>query len=151
MIEGSGSRAGSTPLTNGSGSGSRRPKNTWIRWIRIRNTAAWQVVTSWDTWWQAEEYSRGALCWDPARRRSWWTPWGSRPWGRGSPPLHPPSLGFAPPPGSYPGPGKSPFRIGIRVIIISIIWCRPGPEGRRSSVWTTYTGNQNRKEGKDFS
>jgi hypothetical protein len=33
MIEGS----GSIPLTNGSGS--RRPNNTWIRWIRIRNTA----------------------------------------------------------------------------------------------------------------
>ncbi len=32
MIEGS--RCGSIPLTNGSGS--RRPKNTWIRWIRIR-------------------------------------------------------------------------------------------------------------------
>jgi hypothetical protein len=36
MIEGSGSRAGSgsgsIPLTNGSG----RPKNNWIRWIRIR-------------------------------------------------------------------------------------------------------------------
>ncbi len=32
MIEGS----GSIPLTSGSGSG--RPKNTWIRWIRIRNT-----------------------------------------------------------------------------------------------------------------
>ncbi len=30
MIEGS----GSIPLTNGSGSG--RPKNMWIRWIRIR-------------------------------------------------------------------------------------------------------------------
>jgi hypothetical protein len=38
MIEGSGSRAGSgsIPLTSGSGSGSRRPINTWIRWIRIR-------------------------------------------------------------------------------------------------------------------
>jgi hypothetical protein len=40
MIEGSGSRAGSgsgsIPVTNGSGS--RRPKNMWIR-IRIRNTA----------------------------------------------------------------------------------------------------------------
>ncbi len=38
MIEGSGSKAesGSIPLTNGSGSG--RPKNVWIRWIRIRNT-----------------------------------------------------------------------------------------------------------------
>jgi hypothetical protein len=41
MIE----RSGSIPLTNGSGSVSRRPKNTWIRWIRgririrIRNTA----------------------------------------------------------------------------------------------------------------
>ena len=38
MIEGSGSRAGSgsgsIPLTSGSGSWS--PKNTWIRWIRIR-------------------------------------------------------------------------------------------------------------------
>ncbi len=36
MIEGSGSgsRFGSIPLTNGSGSG--RPKNMWIRWIRIR-------------------------------------------------------------------------------------------------------------------
>jgi hypothetical protein len=34
MIEGSGSGAGSIPLTSGSGSG--RPKNMWIRWIRIR-------------------------------------------------------------------------------------------------------------------
>jgi hypothetical protein len=35
MIEGSGSGvgSGSIPLTNGSGSG--RPKNMWIRWIRI--------------------------------------------------------------------------------------------------------------------
>jgi hypothetical protein len=33
MMEGS----GSIPLTSGSGSG--RPKNMWIRWIRIRNTA----------------------------------------------------------------------------------------------------------------
>ncbi len=38
MIEGS----GSIPLTNESGSGSMRPKNMWIRWIRsrIRNTAS---------------------------------------------------------------------------------------------------------------
>jgi len=38
MIEGS----GSIPLTSGSGSG--RPKNTWIRWIRIRirNTAIYK-------------------------------------------------------------------------------------------------------------
>ncbi len=38
MIEGSGSgsraKSGSIPQTNGSGS--RRPKNMWIRWIRIR-------------------------------------------------------------------------------------------------------------------
>jgi hypothetical protein len=43
MIEGSGSR--SIPLTSGSGSGSWRPKNMGIRWIRIRNTGkdyAWQ-------------------------------------------------------------------------------------------------------------
>jgi hypothetical protein len=38
IIEGSESGSGSIPLTNGSGSGSRRPKNMWIRWIRIRNT-----------------------------------------------------------------------------------------------------------------
>jgi hypothetical protein len=41
MIEGSGSGAGSEfgsiPLSSGSGSG--RPKNMRIRWIRIRNTA----------------------------------------------------------------------------------------------------------------
>ncbi len=37
MIEGS----GSIPVTNGSGSGSRRPKNMWIRFrIRIRNTGS---------------------------------------------------------------------------------------------------------------
>jgi hypothetical protein len=48
MIEGSGSGSragsGSIPLTSGFGSGSWRPKNTWIRWIRIRirirNTAS---------------------------------------------------------------------------------------------------------------
>ncbi len=37
VIEGFGS--GSIPLTNGSGSGSRRPKNIWIWRIRISNTA----------------------------------------------------------------------------------------------------------------
>ncbi len=37
IIEGSWS--GSKPLTSGSESGSWRPKNIWIRWIRIRNTA----------------------------------------------------------------------------------------------------------------
>ncbi len=41
VIEGS----GSIPLTNGFGSGSSRPKNTWIRWIRIRirSTATYHV------------------------------------------------------------------------------------------------------------
>ncbi len=41
MIDGSGSESGSIPLTIGSGSGSRRPKNMWIRiriGTRIRNT-----------------------------------------------------------------------------------------------------------------
>jgi hypothetical protein len=40
MIEGSGSgsRAGSGSIPLTSGSGSRRPKHMWIRWIRIRNT-----------------------------------------------------------------------------------------------------------------
>jgi hypothetical protein len=44
MIEGSGSKAGSgsIPLTSGSGSG--RPKNTWIRWIRIRNIGCRELV-----------------------------------------------------------------------------------------------------------
>ncbi len=38
MIEVSWSRtgSGSIPLTNGSRSGSKRPKNMWIRWFRIR-------------------------------------------------------------------------------------------------------------------
>jgi hypothetical protein len=40
MIEGS----GSIPLT--SGSGSWRLKNTWIRWIRIRNTGKLENITS---------------------------------------------------------------------------------------------------------
>ncbi len=38
--EGSRPGSGSIHLTNGSGSGSRGPKNAWIRWIRIRNTAS---------------------------------------------------------------------------------------------------------------
>ncbi len=56
MIEGSrsGSRAwsgsGSIPLTSGSGSGSGRPKNMWIRWIRIRiriRNTAWRYNRHW--------------------------------------------------------------------------------------------------------
>ncbi len=51
MIEGS----GSIPLTNGSGSGSRRPKNMWIRWIRIRNTRGRVFCCSWKCtrWWRS--------------------------------------------------------------------------------------------------
>jgi hypothetical protein len=47
MIEGSGS--GTMPLTNGSESGSMRPKNMWIRWIRIRirNTEYNSVGRKW--------------------------------------------------------------------------------------------------------
>jgi len=45
MIEGSGS--GFIPLTDGSGSGSKRPKNMWIRWIRIRNTGF--LLASWSS------------------------------------------------------------------------------------------------------
>ncbi len=49
MFEGSrsgaGAASGSTPLTNGSGSGSRRPKHTWIR-IRIRNTGVKCYISS---------------------------------------------------------------------------------------------------------
>jgi hypothetical protein len=44
MTEGSGS--GSIPLTSGSGSG--RPKNMWIRWIRIRirlSNTAWRCIS----------------------------------------------------------------------------------------------------------
>ncbi len=45
MIEGS----GTILLTNGSGSGSRRPKNMLIRWIRIRiwiRNTAWRSAMS---------------------------------------------------------------------------------------------------------
>ncbi len=43
MTERSGSGSGSIRLTNGSGFGSRRHKNMWIRWIQVRNTA-------WEGW-----------------------------------------------------------------------------------------------------
>ena len=32
-------------MIEGSGSGSRRPKKMWIRWIRLRNTAKWLINT----------------------------------------------------------------------------------------------------------
>ncbi len=51
MIEGSGSGSragpGSIPLTSGSGSGSWRPKNMWIRWIRIRIRNTGQNILFW--------------------------------------------------------------------------------------------------------
>ncbi len=75
MIEGS----GSIPLTSGSGSGSRRPKNMWIRWIRIRirirNTA--QKTSDW-----------GILCLCARMSRA------ARP--------------GAPPPPQWAGPGSGP-------------------------------------------
>jgi hypothetical protein len=46
IIEGSGSGAGSIPMTSGSGSRSWRPKNMWIRWIRIRNTGCMEFADS---------------------------------------------------------------------------------------------------------
>ncbi len=49
MIEGS----GSIPLTSGSGSG--RPKNMWIRWIRIRNTAS---CTGYTWMWESCEFGK---------------------------------------------------------------------------------------------
>ncbi len=57
VIEGSGS--GSTPLSNGSASGLRRPKNMWIRWIRvrIRNT---DRGMSWEGLWQ-ERQQKGVV------------------------------------------------------------------------------------------
>ncbi len=45
---GCGSGSGSIPLTNGSTSGSRRPKNTWIRIpIRIRNAGIHNTMLIW--------------------------------------------------------------------------------------------------------
>ncbi len=53
MIEGSGSGSregsGSIPLTSGFGSGSWWPKNTWIRWIRIR-IQIWICNTGLSNW-----------------------------------------------------------------------------------------------------
>ncbi len=44
---GSGAGSGSIPLTDGAGSGSRRPKNMWIRRIRIRSR--WIRIRIWNT------------------------------------------------------------------------------------------------------
>ncbi len=57
MIEGS----GSVPLTNGSGSGSRRPKNKRIRRIRIRNTDVHDL--NFGLWWQGRGWrGRCLMC-----------------------------------------------------------------------------------------
>ncbi len=52
MIEGSGS--GSIPLTSVSGSGSRRHKNMWIRWIRNTVKMAPDHGPGSATWWKDE-------------------------------------------------------------------------------------------------
>jgi hypothetical protein len=52
VIEGSRSGSESIPLTDGSGS--RRPKNMWIRWIRIRNNISPYLDPD-----QAEQSQRG--------------------------------------------------------------------------------------------
>ncbi len=66
MIEGS--RSGSIPLTNGSG-GSRRPKNMWSRWIRIRfrirNTACRCSVAHLPGCWPFRCPRRADIRWGP--------------------------------------------------------------------------------------
>jgi hypothetical protein len=44
--EGSGAGSGSAPVTNLTGSGSRRPKNMWILRIRIPNTGLWRSLSA---------------------------------------------------------------------------------------------------------
>jgi hypothetical protein len=65
VIEGSRSGSGSIPLTDGSGS--RRPKNMWIQWIRIRvrNTAS-KTPYSWQVY---QVTVAASLC-------CWWMTWG---------------------------------------------------------------------------
>ena len=61
VIEGSGSESGSIPLTNGSRSGSRRPKNTWIR-IRIRNTGIHNTMLIWiQLQWELSSFLRHTI------------------------------------------------------------------------------------------
>ncbi len=58
MIEGSRPGSGSIPLTNGSGSGTRRPKNTWIRNIAEYKIKFFYFHSSRHTW-------CGLDFWDP--------------------------------------------------------------------------------------
>ncbi len=79
-MEGYGS--GSIPLTNGSGS--RRPKNMWIRWIRIRISNTYLYVEHLDRWafWRAPLSFAAAAepalksCLSPERPCDCWHP----PW-----------------------------------------------------------------------
>ncbi len=82
MVEGSRSGSGSIPLTNGTGSGSRRPKNMWIRWIRIRirNIALISVVDrhrfdadpdqTFQFWCRSGSFPKFYFCWK-IRGKNW--------------------------------------------------------------------------------
>ncbi len=59
MIEGSG--PGSISLTSGSGSGSERPKNMWILWIRI-HIRIWEAQKHVDP----ERYSSQPVAYKPS-------------------------------------------------------------------------------------
>ncbi len=56
------------------GSGSRRPKNMWIRWIRIRNTGIYWMYL-WFYWFRIRQrYGLEFVCWglgDHRSRRKW--------------------------------------------------------------------------------
>jgi hypothetical protein len=96
VIEGS----GSIPLTDGSGSGSRRPKNMWIRWIRIwiRNTGLKDGLAS------LLQHARVRWAW-PRPPLSWW----GREWG--------------PPTGSS-SRGQNLWRTPIRLLQVGQQWFR---------------------------
>jgi hypothetical protein len=63
LTNGFGSGSGSIPLTNESGFG--RPKNMWIRWIRIRNTLGYRTYLP---CFQVRIQARGCLCTSHRRR-----------------------------------------------------------------------------------
>ncbi len=72
-----GSRSGSLPLTSGSGSGSRRPKNIRIRLIRIRNF----VVKSKTAHQRSHFFIRLCCCREPPA--TWSLSWKQKGRGRG--------------------------------------------------------------------